>query len=184
MAAAVFSFSFRPLRQPPIISLGQILPGYFTHAPKTAGGAPRAVAGMDMYGLLPAPAAGAVSPFSGFGARKPPAPVPARGEKAVYRYEAAPGPFNFPRESFVMIHPPLPYELQLYFKDRQSVHLELAFMVVPHRSKKFIVLKRVISSGNLDADLLCSRYLGHYLFIEQERFAVNAWQTVRIDLSK
>jgi len=47
----------------------------------------------------------------------------------------------------------------------------------------FISLRRKISSGNLEADLLSMRYIGHYLFIQQEGFASNVWQTVKIEFS-
>jgi len=46
------------------------------------------------------------------------------------------------------------------------------------------VIKRKISSGNLEVDLLTMRYIGHYLFIQQKRFTPNNWQTVKIDLSE
>jgi len=86
--------------------------------------------------------------------------------------------------SVLMFHPLLPYQLQLYFKDRETVHIELMFDIVSQEGKEYIVVKRKISSGSLDADLLCSRYIGHYLFIQRSSFAANKWQSVKIDLSK
>ncbi len=83
----------------------------------------------------------------------------------------------------IMFHPLLHYQLQLYFKDRQAVHIELMFNIVSLREKNTILIKRKISSGNLEADLLSSRYINHYLFIQQARFPLNTWQTVKIDLS-
>ncbi len=83
----------------------------------------------------------------------------------------------------IMIHPLLPYQLQLYFKDRQAVHIELMFKIVSNQEKDTILIERKISSGNLEADLLSSRYINHYLFIQQTGFPRNAWQTVKIDLS-
>ena len=87
------------------------------------------------------------------------------------------------KDSPIMFHPLLPYQLQLYFKDRQAVHIELMFNIVSLRGKNSILIKRKISSGNLDADLLSSRYINHYLFIQQARFPRDNWQTVKIDLS-
>jgi hypothetical protein len=87
------------------------------------------------------------------------------------------------KESVIMFHPLLPYQLQLYFKDRQAVHIELMFNIIPGEQKNSILIKRKISSGNLEADLLSARYFGHYLFIQQGRFLPDSWQTVKIDLS-
>lgn len=87
------------------------------------------------------------------------------------------------KESVVMFYPPLPYHLLLYFKDRQQVHIELMFNVVSGLKVNYIEIKRKISSGNLEVDLLTARYLSHYLFIRQMGFPVNSWQTVKIELS-
>jgi hypothetical protein len=87
------------------------------------------------------------------------------------------------KDSPIMFHPLLPYQLQLYFKDRQAVHIELMFNIVSSKEKNSILIKRKISSGNLEADLLSSRYINHYLFIQQSRFSRDNWQTVKIDLS-
>jgi hypothetical protein len=88
------------------------------------------------------------------------------------------------KESVLVFHPLLPYQLQLYFKDRQTVHIELMFNIISGRENKAIVVKRKISSGNLEADLLSLRYISHYLFIQRARFQPNNWQTVKIDLSR
>lgn len=89
------------------------------------------------------------------------------------------------REPMILFHPVLPYGFGLYFKDRQVAHVELLFNIEPGAgSRNSIAVKRRISSGNLEVDLLCMRYIGHYLFIEQERFAQNSWQAVKIDLSR
>jgi len=88
------------------------------------------------------------------------------------------------REPMILFHPALPYGFSLYFKDRQVAHVELAFNINSGASRNSIAVKRKISSGNLEVDLLCMRYIGHYLFIEQDRFARNSWQAVKIDLSE
>ena len=88
------------------------------------------------------------------------------------------------KEPVIMFYPRLPYNFLFYFKDREAVHIELIFniMSVP-KSNSVIMVKRRISSGNLEADLLSMRYISHYLFVEQARFPPNSWQTVKIDLS-
>jgi len=79
----------------------------------------------------------------------------------------------------VMFYPQLPYNFSLYFKDRQVAHIELAFMVV----SQALTVKRKVSSGNLETDLLSMRYISRYLSLQQESFAPGEWQTVKIDLS-
>ena len=88
------------------------------------------------------------------------------------------------KDSQLVFHPLLPYQLQLYFRDRQAVHIELMFNIISGKWNKAIAVKRKVSSGNLEADILCLRYISHYLFIQQARFSQNNWQTVKIDLSK
>ena len=83
----------------------------------------------------------------------------------------------------VMLYPRLPQHFLLYFKDRQSVHIELMFNLVSRGRAKAIIMNRKISSGNLEVDLLSKRYLGHYLFVQQAAFPQEVWQTVKIDLS-
>lgn len=87
------------------------------------------------------------------------------------------------KEQALMFYPRLPQHFLLFFKDRQIVHIELMYNVVPRNKTNVITLKRKISSGNLEVDLLSMRYIEHYLFIEQSRFMRNKWQTVKIDLS-
>ena len=83
----------------------------------------------------------------------------------------------------IIFHPVLPYGLTLYFKDRDVAHVELSFCIIPQGSHNSVELTRKISSGNLDADLVCMRYMTHYLFIQQKNFTPRAWQDVKIDLS-
>lgn len=87
------------------------------------------------------------------------------------------------REPTIVLHPLLPYSFPLYFKDRQVAHVELEFNIVSSEDKSSINLKRKISSGNLEVDLLALRYISHYLFVQQANFTTNKWQTVKIDLS-
>lgn len=88
------------------------------------------------------------------------------------------------KEPALFFHPVLPYGFGLYFKDRQVAHVEIMFNIEHKDLRNSVAVKRKISSGNLEADLLCMRYIGHYLFIEQARFAPDNWQTVKIDLTK
>ena len=87
-------------------------------------------------------------------------------------------------EPAIVLHPLLPYGFALYFNDRQVAHMELAFRIEPLGQRNSITLKRKISSGNLEVDLLSMRYIWHYLFIQQGKFSPNSWQTVKIDLSE
>jgi hypothetical protein len=88
------------------------------------------------------------------------------------------------KEQTIIFHPLLPFSFPLYFKDRQVAHVELMFKIVPAGLKNSILVKRKISSGNLEVDLLSMRYIGHYLFIQQQNFIPNSWQIVKIDLSE
>lgn len=87
------------------------------------------------------------------------------------------------KDSFILFHPLLPYSFPLYFKDRQSAHVELLFNPVNGPSGRYILIKRKISSGNLEVDLLVMRYIENYLYIQQARFSQNSWQSVKIELS-
>jgi hypothetical protein len=89
------------------------------------------------------------------------------------------------KSAVLMFYPPLPYNFLLHFKDRQAVHIELMFKkAAPADSKTNpLIVKRKISSGNLDADLLSMRYLGRYLFMQQRSLPLDEWQTVKIELS-
>jgi hypothetical protein len=105
-------------------------------------------------------------------------------QKAPLLLKTAPGkPPLVKKEQTVIFHPLLPYSFPLYFHDRQVAHVELMFKIAPAGAKNSILIKRKISSGNLEVDLLSMRYIGHYLFIQQKGFVPADWQTVKIDLS-
>jgi hypothetical protein len=87
------------------------------------------------------------------------------------------------KDSVFLMHPLLPYQFELYFNDRQNVHIELEFAITRADDRNFVSLRRKISSGNLEADLLSMRYIEHYLFIQQARFIPSIWQTVKIEFS-
>jgi hypothetical protein len=87
------------------------------------------------------------------------------------------------KEPAIIFYPLLPYSFMLYFKDRQIAHVELNFKIEREGAKNSIAVKRKISSGNLEVDLLCQRYISHYLFLQQARFSPGSWQAVKIDLS-
>lgn len=115
---------------------------------------------------------------------KPPILFAFNQDKAVFMDRTAQAPpLSQQKESAVMFYPKLPYHFALYFKDRQTVHIELSFEVVSGDKRNSILIKRRISSGNLEVDLLSMRYISRYLFIEQRQFAPDKWQTVKIDLS-
>ncbi|MCM8795252.1 MAG: hypothetical protein NC928_00960 [Candidatus Omnitrophica bacterium] len=87
------------------------------------------------------------------------------------------------KSSVMMFYPQLPYHFLVYFKDREVAHIELMFNVLSKEGINTIAIKRKISSGNLEVDLLAMRYISHYLFIQQKNFTPNNWQSVKIDLS-
>ena len=115
---------------------------------------------------------------------KPPVSLLFNQEKIVFTRETMPRALMSGRkESAIMFYPRLPYHFALYFKDRQTVHIELAFAVISGAQRNSILVRRKVSSGNLEADLLSMRYISRYLFMQQRGFAPNKWQIVKIDLS-
>jgi hypothetical protein len=115
--------------------------------------------------------------------RKPIATLVSREEKVLYVPRESSYPAVLKRkESVVTLYPPLPYRFLLYFKDRQRAHIELEFFVRPGAKASSVALRRKISSGNLEADLLSMRYIGHYLFAQTAYLPAGSWQTIKIDL--
>jgi hypothetical protein len=115
---------------------------------------------------------------------KPAFYLPGPQEKEIFMVKNAPAiPGPPKKEQSFIFHPILPYSFPLYFKDRQVAHVELMFKITPEGSRREITVKRKISSGNLEVDLLAQRAIGRYLFIRQKSFSPNDWQTVKIDLS-
>lgn len=114
---------------------------------------------------------------------KPPLSLVSHTEKETFIKKSLPLLFSSRREPTIIFHPLLPYDFTLYFKDRQVAHVELMFNILSGPIRNSIVIKRKISAGNLEVDLLVMRYIGHYLFIQKTCFTPNNWQTVKIDLS-
>ncbi|MFH0912855.1 MAG: hypothetical protein V1884_01020 [Candidatus Omnitrophota bacterium] len=115
---------------------------------------------------------------------KPAAILPIAEDRIVFAKKLNPRlPPAAIKEPTIIFYPKLPYNFSLYFKDRQIAHIELEFQVISTGRKSSILIKRKISSGNLEADLLSLRYINHYLSIEQAAFPPDKWQTVKIDLS-
>jgi len=84
-------------------------------------------------------------------------------------------------DSSLMFYPPMPYHFLLYFKDRQTAHMEVAFYI--SSKSKVVGMKRMISSGNPEVDLLIMRNLNHFLNICKSNLKLGSWQTVKVDLS-
>lgn len=84
-------------------------------------------------------------------------------------------------DTSIMFYPPMPYHFLLYFKDRQVVHMEAAFYISPEG--KIAGLKRRVSTGNPEVDLLIMRNLAHFLNLYKSNFTLNSRHTVKIDLS-
>jgi len=83
--------------------------------------------------------------------------------------------------SSIMFSPPMPYHFLLYFKDRQTAYMEVAFYISPEG--KIVGVKRKISSGNPEVDLLIMRNFTHFLNLCKSNFALGSWRTVKINLS-
>jgi len=84
----------------------------------------------------------------------------------------------------IVLYPSLPHQFMLYFKDRQVAHIELVFNILSKGAGRAgVLVRRKVSSGNLEADLLSMRYINHYLLIQHAAFIPNNWQSVKIDLS-
>jgi len=116
--------------------------------------------------------------------KKPAVSLAFNQEKIAFTQEFKPIPLMPGRkESAIMFYPRLPYHFALYFKDRQTVHIELDFAVISGDKRNSILVKRKVSSGNLEVDLLSMRYISRYLFMQQREFVPNKWQTVKIDFS-
>lgn len=116
--------------------------------------------------------------------KKPPVSPALSAEKPVFVPEPAQiSPVAARKETAIMFYPRLPYHFALYFKDRQAVHIELEFQVKPADKRNFVLVRRKVSSGNLEADLLSMRYISRYLFMQERGFAPGKWQAVKIDLS-
>lgn len=114
---------------------------------------------------------------------KPPLALPQEYLKQAFIVERAALPvYKNPRESVVMFYPSLPYHFSLYFKDRQIAHIELQYSLDRTGRKNSVLIKRKITSGNLEADLLCMRYINHYLSTQQEALSEGDWHTVKIEL--
>lgn len=127
------------------------------------------------------PAQGILLPQACF---KPPTPVAFPIEKRVYTQAMpTPAPLVSQRQSVLLLHPQLPYQFSLYFRDRQIAHIALACTVAAPSGRQVVMVRRTISSGNLEADLLAMRSIERYLLMQQGRLTAGLWQTVKIELS-
>lgn len=113
---------------------------------------------------------------------KPALPAGVNNDKLVF-FDKAVFPQSAKIKPVIMFYPRLPPYFNIYFQDRQVVHIELLFNISSGRPATSIAIKRKISSGNLEADLLSIRYISQYLFIQRLRFRPDSWQSVKIDLS-
>ncbi|MBI4707877.1 MAG: hypothetical protein HY761_08140 [Candidatus Omnitrophica bacterium] len=120
-----------------------------------------------------------------FASFKPAVTFESSPEKAIFN-EARLGPYVFPvkKEPAIYLRPLLPYSFTLYFNDRQTAHVELLYKITLLRENGYPVVKRKISSGNLEVDLLSMRYISHYLFVRKASVNPESWQAVKIDLSQ
>ena len=89
---------------------------------------------------------------------------------------------EYKKDSSLVFYPRLPYSFLIYFKDRQKAHIEFSFFI----SKEGVItfIDRKITSGNLEVDLLASRYINRHLNLIKGQFLTDTWQTVKIDLTR
>lgn len=185
----IFSFSFGPKIPKSdfssIYSFGGILNSYNLIPASTLGGVKSAKYFRESLRINSAGSKAINEPaITSKDYSKPQVYVPAAREKLSFlSKEAGVFPLVKRREQVVVLHPQLPLNFLLFFQDRQTAHIEVAFNIVTSGDINSIVVKRRISSGNLEADLLCMRHIGHYLFLRQNRLPSDEWQTVKIDLS-
>jgi hypothetical protein len=192
---SLFSFSFGqrllPANQTPVYFWGAVLNNYDLRAegPHYLGLKSMLNRSLEAGGnfikrlqLAPQEQSGRVSAVTTNYYYKPPINLGIETEKRSFPPgRATTLPHGLRKESVVTLHPVLPYYFTLYFKDRQVVHIELLFNIISGAKTNAIVVKRKISSGNLEVDLLSMRYISHYLFIQQAKFVPDHWQTVRIE---
>lgn len=186
-AFSIFSFSFGPtaprLGYAPVSFWGRILPGSELISKNLDAIKPRKPF-LVRAPVLDSDKTDKIRPVLADYYLKPPVALGLNNEKIAFRQKIPPiTAVQKRKEQAIMFHPSLPYHFLLFFKDRQAVHIELMFNIISREKMNSIVVKRKISSGNLEADLLSMRYISRYLFIEQARFMANNWQTVKIDLS-
>ncbi len=116
------------------------------------------------------------------GYAKPASKLAISRDKAVFLMPRV-GKFILKKKPAIMFYPRLPNYFSVYFQDRQKVHIELLFNIVAASPENTLTVKRSISSGNLEVDLLSMRYISNYLFIQKSSFPTNGWQPIKIDLS-
>jgi hypothetical protein len=105
--------------------------------------------------------------------------------KGTTKYTFVPSPktlLSRHKEISLIFHPRLGNSFLFYFKNRQKAHIELTFYI--SEKERITWVKRKITCGSLEADLLSSRYITHCLFLQKNYFAPGRWHSVKIDLSR
>ncbi|MBM3244226.1 MAG: hypothetical protein FJZ15_00335 [Candidatus Omnitrophica bacterium] len=115
---------------------------------------------------------------------KPPVSLIREGQQKVTLKNDILGPVFLAKRKkpVVMFYPELPYDFNLYFKDRQVAHIELEYIAFSPDKNKSVLVRRKASSGNLEVDLFCMHYIEQYLSIQKYASSDNIWQTVKIEL--
>lgn len=83
------------------------------------------------------------------------------------------------------MYPLLPAYFPVYFRDRCRAHIGLSFRISPavRGPGEYIEVKRKVSCGNLEADLIALRQVAHYLLLQRRYFQSGRWLDVNIDFS-
>lgn len=114
-----------------------------------------------------------------------PAPLPVRSMKIQFsRPERSEIPHIGVNQPLLM-YPMLPGYFPLYFKDREKAHIGLSFRITPAPAggREYIEVKRKISCGNLEVDLIVLRQVEYYLLLQRRYFQGGKWHNVNIDFS-
>jgi hypothetical protein len=114
---------------------------------------------------------------------KPSRVVSAYPVKSLYDVPTSFGAPRQRKDSSIMFYPLLPYQFEIFFKDRQAANIKISFRTFPGGSRDSLEVKRSVSSGNLEADLLSLRYMYNYLTMQNADLVQDAWQSVTIELS-
>jgi hypothetical protein len=186
ITAALFTFSFGRVLPAPSVTethfLGQLLNSWdIVPEMAAATGMVRTREGVDA--LLPAAKsrARAVPEQLPFAALKPGRAVVIVPEKGSAAFHQVPFPVRV--EPVITFYPHLSPNILLYFKDRQNIHMELGYMMELRQGRPKVQVRRRVSSGNLEADLLSMRYIGRSLMLHQVYLEPSHWYRAKIDLA-
>ncbi|RJP28214.1 MAG: hypothetical protein C4533_06995 [Candidatus Omnitrophota bacterium] len=184
-AFVLFSFSFgsnlSPLNAPQILFWGSFLKQADLKINHSYVETPAAIEKIQIY--LPRSSAFKISSAEMSVFTKPQLRCFYNDKKMSFAQRAVYNNTDDKKSRVIIFKPGLPEDLMIYFKDRQQAYLELAYTSGNPDNPGLLLIKRKISSGNLEVDLLCMRYLSHYLSLRRDLFTSNKWNKASIELA-